>query len=375
MPEALTRFIEKTGVGGKSLDELGMKFGKMAGEASEAGFTGAEGISKLMGLMVALDDRLGEGLEPAFKKFFQTFEEGSASLKSLEKASGVKFKADTTAFEKVENLLTGKGRKAVEMKLKGESRALFDELAKPFDEAFAAAKKEGKSTKEATKLAKDAFRNNLAAAGKSTMTFADVQKDFAVEIKDPQEQIKRAMDKFMLAFSKPEMLEAIGKLAEQLPKLADGMAKLIDFAVEHPALAGAMFVGGKAAMGAVPAFGGTVAKELGGSAMKGIMGTAGKQVGLDFASTVEKHGVWKTVAGTLGAAVGIAAAAAVAYDPQSSADQLDRCGNNDRAGHGRSEAGAAGENQSRPREDEEGRSGDDGDVLRWDGQKIGRAHV
>src|SRR5574341_298325 len=156
--------------------------------------------------------------------------------------------------------------------------------------------------------------NNLAAAGKSTMTFADVQKDFAVEIKDPQEQIKRAMDKFMLAFSKPEMLEAIGKLAEQLPKLADGMAKLIDFAVEHPALAGAMFVGGKAAMGAVPAFGGTVAKELGGSAMKGIMGTAGNQVGLDFASTVGKHGVWKTVAGTLGAAVGIAAAAAVAYE-------------------------------------------------------------
>jgi hypothetical protein len=310
LPEAMARFVEKTGVGGKSLDDLSNRFALMAGEASEAGMAGADGISQLLGILNQLDSAVGEKADPALKAMFQTLKNGSGALKSLEKTSGIKFAVDDTAFQKLEKLLSStRGRKAAEQVFGGEARVVFDELAKPFDEAVATAKAEGKKGKELQAAGIAAFEANLAAAGKSAMTYADVQKRFEEAKSGPKEQLNDALNQLKASFTKPEVIASLEKLSVLLPKLAGGMSSLLEFAVNHPLLAGAGLVGGKA----LGAAGSSIGGDLLGAAGKGLAGV-GKSIGRDLVAQVAVSGAWKTAGANIGVAAGIAVAAAVAFE-------------------------------------------------------------
>lgn len=260
LPEMMARFVEKTGVGGPALEGLGNKFALMAGEAQEAGFKGEEGLSMLLGTMVRLDSRVGEKAEPGLKRLFQTLKKGSADLKTLQKEGGFKFKGDEDFIQKIEKMLSGKGRKAIEAKLSGESRTVFDELVKPFDEAFKQATIEGKKAKEATAIATEAFRKSMQEAGKSTLKFETLVENANQELKEePEAKFKLAVEKMARAFEKPEMMRAVDSLSENLPKLAETITKLIDFVVKNPKTAAAGFVGGKIGL----SFAGAALRDLG----------------------------------------------------------------------------------------------------------------
>lgn len=309
MPEMMARFVEKVGVGGASIDAMGPKFALMAGEAADAGLKGADGVSKLLGIMVALDSRVGEKAAPGLKMMLQTLKSGSSTLKSLEKAGGIKFEADSGAFDKLRQMMTGKGRVAIEAALTGESRTVFDELAKPFDEAMRAAKAGGATTKEATRAGLEAFDAALAKAGESSLTAAKVADEAKRRQEEPQRKLQQAMETFYQSFTKPEMLSAMDELAKSLPKLAEGLAKIVEFVTRNPALAGGMYVGGRvggaaagAAMGQLPQLAITGGKSV------------GKQIATSFASQVATEGKWAAIGKNVGAAAGIAIAAAVAYE-------------------------------------------------------------
>jgi hypothetical protein len=261
MPGMLTRFIEKTDAGGLSIDDLGRKFNLMAGEAAEAGFAGGEGLSQLLGVLTMLDARIGEGATPGLKKLFQTLKSGSASLQEIEKKSGIKFTADSTAFEKLEQLMGGKGRKVIETKLSGESRAVFDELAKSFDVGGV-----------------DGFRRAMAEAGRSSLTYGKILEKAADEVKDPAEQLNIALDKLEAAFVQPKMIEAIGQIAQNAPALAEGLAKIMSFVVRHPVLAGATVLGGRVAAAGAVGMAGSMLQGLAGAGTAAAAGSAAQNL-------------------------------------------------------------------------------------------------
>lgn len=286
IPEMMARFVEKVGVGGAGIEGLGNKFALMAGEASAAGLKGKDGLSTLLGVMIALDSRVGEKTEPGLKRLLQVLKKGSNEMKRLEKKGRVKFDADEGAFDKVRKVLSGKGRVEMEAILTGESRTVFDELARPFDEAFKAAKEKGASTKEATKAGLEAFDKAMKEAGKSSLTAARISEESAKRAEDPQRKLAQAMETFAQEFTKPQMIEAIKELAKSLPKLAKGMAELVEFTANHPVLAAGAYGGLKIGGGAIGSMAVTGAKEAAGT----------------FATTAGASSAWAGAAGSFAAA-------------------------------------------------------------------------
>jgi len=261
LPGMIAVVTEKTGSGALKLEDMGEKFALLAGEAADAGFTGEKGLSSVLGMLGALDDRLGAQSIPAFKKLFQVMKDGSAGFKDLQKDAGVKLAPDMSGAEKLRAFMsTAKGRKAMTEKLGGEQRVVFDELSKPFEEAFNSAKQSSKNTEAATAAGLAAFDKAMAAMGEHALT----AKQLAAEAKkraddDPMAQLKRAQEMFVEGLAKPEVFEAMDKLAKHLPVLAKKLAELVEWAVNNPIGAG---------LGAVAAVGG-------GGALKGMAGSLG----------------------------------------------------------------------------------------------------
>jgi len=302
LPDMMAAFVEKVGVGGASIDAMGPKFALMAGEAAAAGLKGKEGMSTLLGVMVALDSRVGEKASPGLKMLLERFKRGSSDLKNLSKKSGIKFDADSTAFDKIRSMLGGKGRTAIEASLTGDSRTVFDELAKPFDEAVVKAKASGKSAKEATEAGLRAFDRAMGEAGSSSLTAAKIAEESKRRQEEPQRKLQQAMETFYQSFTKPEMLSAMDELAKSLPKLAEGMSKIVEFVTRNPALAGGLYVGGRVGGAALSAGTQTAALTVSKKAFAGV----GSMIAADAA----KSGGWATA----GKAIGVAAAALIAYE-------------------------------------------------------------
>lgn len=257
LTDALTRFIQLTGSGGKSLDELTGRFAVMAGEARQAGMQGADGVSELLGMLLLLDERIGEKADPGLKMLFQTLKSGTSQLKRIQKEGRIKIEPEAGALEKLKQILSStKARAAAEMTITADARTVFDELAKPFDLAMKEAKEKGLKKAEALDAALKAFDDNIAKASKTTMTWDDIMKKHSERVQsDPTVQLNDAINKVKKAFTQPKMIDAIGKLAEKLPDLAEALADLVDWAVDNPWKAvaagaglkvGASFVGGVA---------------------------------------------------------------------------------------------------------------------------------
>jgi hypothetical protein len=190
--DALTRFVNLTGAGGKSLDELTGRFAVMAGEASGAGLEGADGVSKLLGMLILLDNSIGEKADPGLKNLFQTLKDGTSQLKAIQKEGRVKFEPDTDALDKIKTILSKtKARAAAELKITADARTVFDELAKPFDLAMEEAKSKGMKKADALEFALAAFDANIAKASETTMKWEDIQKKATKRMEeDPSVQLQ-----------------------------------------------------------------------------------------------------------------------------------------------------------------------------------------
>lgn len=306
--------VEKTGAGGLSLTDMSAKFGLLAGEAVDAGFKGKEGLSALLGVLTQLDSRVGEKSVPGLKVLFQALKDGSSELKALSKESGVTFEEGTTAIEKVQQLLqTDRGRKALEGKLTGETRVVFDELVKPFDAAFAQAKETGADVEEATKEGIRAFDSALKEMSKSTFSAAQLAEEGAGAVfEDPRVKLDQAVLKLTDALLQPELISAIDKLADKLPIIAEWIGKMVKFAVDHPGLAAAGVIGGTGIKGAAGAV-------LGGIDWKGIIWNSGaaKKAGDEAGEAMAKSAGGALARGGLTAAgkvFAVAVAAELAYE-------------------------------------------------------------
>lgn len=297
----LTAFLQLTGSGGKSLDELTGKFAVMAGEAAAAGMQGVPGLQQLLGLLINLDSTIGEKADPGLKAMFQTMKKGSVQLKRLQKEGRIKFDADDSGMDKIAKMLTTtKARAAAELVFTADSRQVFDTLAKPFDDAFKQAQSLGMSRAESVESGLKAFYENINKASQVTMTWNDVQQKATDRMaQDPSVKLRQAVEKVEQAFAKPKMISAIDTITEKLPVLAEKLAAAIEWIVDNPGTALATGVGLKIGGAAV-----------GGAASTAIGNAIKKKAAAQAAAKAAAGGVGTAAAG--GGASLLVPAAAVA---------------------------------------------------------------
>jgi hypothetical protein len=337
LKSGLVSFLQLTGSGGKSIDELTGRFAVMAGEAASAGMRGVPGLQQLLGLLINLDSTIGEKADPGLKAMFQTLKSGSAQLKGIQKMSGMKFSADMSGLDKIKKMLTTKrGRAAAEFGFKADARQVFDELAKPFDEAFKNAKAKGEKRADAVQAGLKAFDDALAESSTVTMTWKDIQKKASDRLKDdPAVQLRRSIDKVVMKFSDPKMIGAIDRLTDKLPMMAEKVADFIDWVSKNPWKAVAAGVGIKLGAGFASGMAASIAKQIagaiGGTGAAGAAGAAGASgAGAAGAAGAGAAGAGLLAVGgaiTAGAAVGVGTGLALnhfVFDPhsQSYADKL-----------------------------------------------------
>jgi hypothetical protein len=258
LPEAMSQFESLTGIGGPALDDLGRRFGMMAGAASDAGFTGEEGMRSLLNIMNQVDDLIGDRAEPALKRFFEVFRVGGKDIKDLEKKMGGKFAKGMGAKEKLESILAkgGAARTELESKLSGDMMLAFKQMVPAFDNTLKEALAAGKTKQEATALAVEAFDRSITGADKKTRSYAENLEAATKRFKeDPALQLQKAMNKLQEVMTSPKALESIKKLMDVLPPLAEKMAKLLEFIIEHPFVTGGLAVGGKLGMSFLGGYG------------------------------------------------------------------------------------------------------------------------
>jgi TP901 family phage tail tape measure protein len=328
---ALAKVVELGSKGGISIEDMSEKLGLVGAAAKEAGLGGEEGLGKVIALMNLADNSTG------------SLKKGIAGVSGILEALGTKssrlkiaaqlgidpgkLKGDAQA--QIETILkaTKGSKEKLEIAFGGEQLKILADLGKTYSATFAAT---GGDVKTKTAAATEAVREAFTAAGKTTLTFADLQKEAASEMKTTEKQFQVALEKLKETFSKPEISEAINQLVGSLPALADMVGKVVGFAVEHPKTAGALAIGGVAAKGfaeaAIPTLimkafssGGTGAA----AAIQGAMATGGSSAASGFSSALALGGPFALA---IGAAIAVAfvASAVAKADEEREKDKADQ---------------------------------------------------
>jgi hypothetical protein len=306
--DSLAAAVELTNKGGASAEELADKLGIVGASAKLLGMQGEDGFKRLLGMINMADDSTGT-MKQKFGAVSNVLEQMAdpERLKQIEKALGVKLTdskggARDDAIQRI--IAKTKGEEGELRKAFGATEVkLVSSMAKPFVEAFANAKG---TVEQRTAAALEAYGRALDEAGKVAFTGADLQEEANKRNNDGQRNMQAALNKFVKAFEKPQMVRAMDQLAEAAPAVAEAFAKLVGFAVKHPILAGAAVVGGMA--------GGSFLKGAAGSALQGL-GEKGAKAAWEggakiFTESVSKSGGWATA----GKALGVAAAALIAFE-------------------------------------------------------------
>lgn len=302
--DAMAAAIELTNKGGASAEELASKLGIVGASAKMLGMTGTAGFKSVLGMINMADDSLGT-TKQKFGAVTNVLDQMAdpERLKQIEKALGVKLTDSKggvrgDALQRI--LAKTQGDEGQLRKAFGATEVkLVASMAKPFVEAFAAAKG---TVQQRTAAALDAYTKALEAASKTTYDGAALAKDATARLNEAPRNMAQALNDFEKVFERPEMVKAVDAAAAMAPKLAGLFGNLLSFAAEHPILAAGAVAGGAAAKGAITG----VAKDLGERAMS----ASGKAIAEAFTKSVEKSGAW----GTAGKALGVAAAAVVAYE-------------------------------------------------------------
>lgn len=290
--DSMATILELGNKGGASLEDMGAKLGIVGASAKMLGMSGRTGLQQVVGMLNIADDATG-----SFKKSLAATTalfEGLADpdrAKNIQKALGVNIldKGGSMRQDAIERILAKtKGKKEELAKVfGGEELKLLVALGQNFSKAFDETKGDVKTK---TAAAIEAYRHALTDAGKATFTGADMTKEAADRNNDAQRNMQDAMNKFVAAFEKPEMIHAMDQLAAAAPKVAKVFGALVEFATKHPVLAGAGAIGAVAAKGALT---GMVTK-----VGEGVMEGAGEKL----AKAAAAHPNWAMAGGVLGAA-------------------------------------------------------------------------
>jgi hypothetical protein len=205
---------------------------------------------------------------------------------------------------------TGGKRESLAKAFTGEQLKLVVELGKVYRETFEATTG---TVKQKTAAALAAYQTTLKEAGKSQLTAADLSKEAAKRMEDPQAKLAVALERLEQSFTKPKMVEAIGKLADQLPELADKMSKLVTFVLDNPKTAAGIVLGMK--LGA-PFLSGALqaaAPSMGKALLAGL-GQGTKAISPSFAATGDAPGLAAKSLGALASAAAVASAAFAGFE-------------------------------------------------------------
>lgn len=242
--ETLAAAVSLGNKGGVSVEELAERLGVIGAYARGAGLEGAEGFRQMVG-MLNVADNSGKNLRKNIVLVGTLTEQmANAGLKvDMARKLGLDPKQLKGSAAQVLGAImqkTGGKREELAKAFQGDQLEFLVELGSKYAEKFAEAQG---SVKEKGAAALAAFHDTLEEAGKSALSWADLQKEAAAEMQTAERQFENAMTKVKEVFAREEITEAVTKLISKLPALAEIVAKVADFASESPVTAGAIGVG------------------------------------------------------------------------------------------------------------------------------------
>lgn len=323
---SLLQIFEVTKGGKIRFEELAEDIDELGSIAQHAGMGGMDGFRKALGLAAGIAPHVNQSISEVLTGLDQ-FSEKMRQTSVVQGLADVGGKAgrgfwdeflqqeDATARLRVIMERAAKAGKlgefsrvAKETEFTGrEERTAFELLSNPFIKAFAEARGAGKSTKEATEIASQAFDDAIEKLGTTTQKWTDVTERGAEAQKSLDAKLRKAQEIWEQAFTDPKMMDAFKQLADVAPNVVSGLTQIVTFALNHPLLSVAGYAGGKAAVAGLGAIAGEAMSSAYQAGVKGV----GNALAAEFASN-EKH--WKSAGGVMGAAVGIAAAGAIGVE-------------------------------------------------------------
>ena len=303
LPDALADVVGLSEKGGVGFEDMADKLGLIGAFAKEAGLQGRAGFGQMVGMLNLADNANG-----SFKKGITAvgglLEQlgNNVGKNKIGAALGISMKdLGGNAGQQIEAIMKAtKGQKAgLEKAFGGEQLKLLVDLGKTYGAAFDSTKGDVKTK---TAAAVGAVRDAFESAGKSTLTFADIQKEAASEMNEAPQKLAQAKEKLLQAFSSDKVQAAINKIIDKLPALADFIAKIVGMVADNPAAAGAAALGGTFAKGAIE------------SIIVGAFKTGGTAAAASIGGAMTSGGgPLITALGGFGPAVGIFALAAAAF--------------------------------------------------------------
>jgi hypothetical protein len=311
--------LDATSKGGLSIQDLVQNGNKLLAVMPALGLKGADGMTKLTGMLNLTDDAggdLGErmmGLQGIMLKF----KSGTFLAKLKKDVKGIEFDKGADAVTNFQKVLGQKGGMEALQKLLGASprtAKMFAAMVQPFADAKEEALKAGKTDTEARLIAIETLRGRVDELTTITSTEVSLRKEAAARTEEKGRKLELAIDKMRSAFESPAVLGAIDRLAENLPAFADGVAHIIEFVTKHPALAVGGVVGAQVGGAAATAVGGSLLASAGRAIIGqgAVAGVAAVEGGAAAVAPVAATGLTAVGANLAGiAAAGGAAGAAV----------------------------------------------------------------
>ncbi len=301
------------------VEEFGANMEALGASARSLGLSGKEGLSQMIGMLEASGGAtkdLKKGIV-GLSGVLETLTDPTRA-QAIEKSLKVKLRTDDGEVRKdaIEQLLKGTGGQKEELSkvFSGDALKIMTEYGKIYSQAFDDTSGNFKRKSEA---GLEAFNKALADAAKQKLSVDDVTAQAEKKLREPSANIQAAINKVTNAFNQPKLIAAVDKIAEKAPMIADAFAKLIEFAADHPLLAGAGLVAGKAGM----AMGGSMLNDAGSAIFDRTLGKLGKQIfspkeaaeaGEALAKSAGISPAWKMAGGAIGlVAAGLVAKAMI----------------------------------------------------------------
>lgn len=276
LPEALTTVISAANRGGMSLENLADDFGEIGGKAKTMGLTGQEGIEKMLGMLSVARAETGR-FEQAMTALPQIFdaiiEEGGSKDGKLFKMKVATVDKDGKQRDPIDILKDviaktgGDETKLGELGFGGEGLQTVLALAREFQSEL-------DRTGGNIEAGKKAIDKALQDAGRSAVSFTEVQSKAASELEQSDAKFQAALEKLERAFASEGVANAIDKLAEILPPLAEGLVKVLEWATKNPYTMGALGAGSFLPQGGGGAVGGALGAIGGGGGAAAAAGGA-----------------------------------------------------------------------------------------------------
>lgn len=252
LPDALADVVGLSEKGGLQFEDMAERLGVIGALAKEAGLSGREGFGQMLALMNVADNSTGN-LKKGITAVGGLLEQlgTTAGKQKIGASLGLSQKdLGGNAAQQIEAIMRAtKGQKSVlEKAFGGEQLKVLVDLGRTYSAAFDSTAGDVR-TKSAAGA--EALRTSLADAGKSTVTWADLQKSAAAAMAESPQKIATATERLRQAMQSEQMQAALGKIIDRLPALADVIAKIVGFVADSPMGAAGLAIGGTFAKGAV----------------------------------------------------------------------------------------------------------------------------